>query len=408
MDYRPCTPVRHDGPISHSVYPNIYFTPGRYSPRPTQPQLPTPSHMITPGPMAPFFRHNRLPKAKDITSVNEEQVAPIGNPKSAYTQEFVRRFKEWHTGKGVLSSPEGRENVLTLEITMPHFLDFKKALDIDNDEKFPRYSYDASSSLLTIQCTPSPIHEQIVSTVSEGFTLARRSLPTSLRRMIHIVGNQQFTDFQGAYDGSEKAPDTAVKVTDATGAVEVKFVLEVGLAETYAMLVRDAKMWIEGREAASIVMIVKMEETPVYKCPTRNLSEDEFSELGFPPRTEIDVKNFTLGGPYGPAFYKGLRWVGGVTGFMEIWKRDPVTRLATRTSSDRINLLNMANTTYTHFWLHDFVDISPDNDHHIPIDWGDYISNLGLYIKELAADRCRRTLRGREGRETMLDDDYEP
>ncbi|KAG0636578.1 hypothetical protein HOY80DRAFT_909090 [Tuber brumale] len=408
MEYQPYTPLRHDGPLSHSVYPNIYFTPGRYSPRPTQWQLPTPSRFITPGLSVPHFRRDRIPKAKDITSINEEQVAPIGDPESAYTEECVRKFKEWHSGKGAFRSPESRENGLIMKITMPHFLDFKKALDIDDDEKFPRYSYNALSSLLTIQCMSSPIHEKVVSTVSEGFNLARTSLPATLRRRIDIVGNQQFTDFEGAYDGFEKTPDTAVQITSATGTMEVKFVLEVGLTETYTMLVEDAKMWLEGREAASLVMIVKMEENPVYKCPTRNLSDDEFSQLGFPPRREIDVEAFTLAGPYGPAYYKELRWVGGVTGFIEIWKRDPISGLATPTPPGRINLFNMVNTSYIHFWLHDFIDISPDNDHHIPIDWGDYISNLGRYIKELAADRCRQTLRDREGRVSMLDGDYQP
>jgi len=182
----------------------------------------------------------------------------------------------------------------------------------------------------------SPIHEKMVSTVSEGFTLARRSLPDSLRRKVDIVGNQHYADFRGAYKGSEKIPDTAVEITNAAGVVEVKFALEVGFAESYNMLLQDAKKWIEGRKAACIVMIVNMEENPVYKCPTRNLSDDEFSQLGFPPEEEIEVETFTLEGPYGPACYKGLRWVGGITGFIEIWKRDPVTKLATLRPPGRI------------------------------------------------------------------------
>ncbi|KAG0638991.1 hypothetical protein HOY80DRAFT_922168 [Tuber brumale] len=404
MDYQPYTPSSYDGPLSHSVYSNISFTLGRYPPGPTQPQLPTSYHYIPPGLKTPFLHRGRIPTAKDITSVNEEQVAPIRELES--TQECVQRFKEWRSGKGAFGSPESRENGLTMEMSMRRFLDFKKALDIDNDEKFPRYSYDTSSSLLTIQCMSSPIHEKVVSTVSEGFNLARTSLPDSLRRKIDIVGNQQYTGFRGAYDGSEKTPHTAVEITNAAGVVEVKFVLEVGFTETYDNLVQDAKKWIEGREAACVVMIVKMEENPVYKCPTRTFSNDEFSQLGFPPKLEIDERTFTLEGPYGPAYYKGLRWVGGVTGFMEIWRRDPVTKLATLMLPGRINLLNMANTRYTHFRLQDFMDISVDNDH-IPINWADYISTLGRYIKQVAADRCRRAIRDREAQAEVLDDDHQ-
>lgn len=53
----------------------------------------------------------------------------------ASTEECVRKFKEWRDEKGVFSSPEGIENGLAMEMAMPRFLDFKKALDIDDDEK---------------------------------------------------------------------------------------------------------------------------------------------------------------------------------------------------------------------------------------------------------------------------------
>lgn len=167
-----------------------------------------------------------------------------------------------------------------------------------------------------------------MSTVSAGFTIARNSLPDDLRLKIDIVHNQHYKDFQGLYDGSEKTPDTAVEITNADGAEVVKFVLEVGFAESYEMLLEDVKQWIEGREASCLVMIVNIEESPGYKCPTRGLSDVEFSQLGFPPRHEINTQTFTLNGPYGPACYKGFQWVGQVTGFVEMYKRDPVTKMA--------------------------------------------------------------------------------
>ena len=183
---------------------------------------------------------------------------------------------------------------------------------------------------------PSPLHEGVVSTVSAGFNAVRSSLPDDLRRKMHIVGNQHYKDFQGIYKGSEKTPDTAVGITNAAGAVVVKFVLEVGFAESYKMLVEDAKQWIEGREAPCLVMIVKIEEHPVYKCPTRSLSDVEFSQLAFPPEHEINMQTFTLNGPYGPACYKGLNWVGQVTSFVEMYKRDPVTKMAKLISPGRM------------------------------------------------------------------------
>jgi len=138
MDNQPYTPLRHNGPLSHSVYPNIYFTPGRSSPRPTQEQLPTSYRYFPytpPGLRLPFVHRRCIPTAENITSVNEEQVAPIRELESASTQECVQKFKEWHSGKGAFRSPDTRENGLTMKMTMPHFLDFKKALDMDDDEK---------------------------------------------------------------------------------------------------------------------------------------------------------------------------------------------------------------------------------------------------------------------------------
>ncbi|KAG0131597.1 hypothetical protein HOY82DRAFT_519055 [Tuber indicum] len=403
MDYQPYTPLRRDGPHTHSVFPNIHFTPGNSSPRPIQRQLSTSFNYIPSRFLDPISSRSRIPATKNITPVSEEKAAPIRGPKSAFTRECVKKFKDWHSGKGAFSSPESRENGLTMEMTMPYFLDFKRALDIDENERFPKYSYDALSSLLTIQCMSSPIQEKVVSTVSEGFTLARRSLPASLRGKIDIVVNQKYTDFQGAYDGSEKTPDTAVEITNDAGVTEVRFILKVGFTESYSMLVQDAKKWIEGREAACIVMIVNMEESSVDKFPTRNLNDKEFSQLRFPPRREIGAEIFTLEGPYGPACYEGLHCVGGIIGFMEIWKRDSVTKFAIRLLTPlNSNLLNMANTTYVHFRLKDFMNIASDNDH-LPIDWGNYISNLERYIKQVAAERYRRAIGDCEGRVDMSD-----
>ena len=67
----------------------------------------------------------------------------------------------------------------------------------------------------------------------------------------------------------------------------------------------------------------------------------------------------------------------------------------------------MGNTRHIHFQLQDFIDISRENDG-IPIHWGDYITNLGRYIKQVAADRCHRAISNREGWVDTLDGDYKP
>ena len=127
-------------------------------------------------------------------------------------------------------------------------------------------------------------------------------------------------------------PDLVVLFKNANGARKAKFVLEVGFSETYEDLVEDVKMWLEGRRReVSTIVLVKFEETPAYGCPTRHLNDEDFERLDFPAPSELRVSNFRLEDEYGPALYKGLAWVGRISAaFMEVWKRDPVTGLATQ------------------------------------------------------------------------------
>ena len=209
--------------------------------------------------------------------------------------------------------------------------------DLINSTRFPRYSYNSLSNTLSIQSVAGSIHEKAVSTVSTAFTLACDKLPIMDQDRIHIVTNQTFTNFQGDYRRSEKIPDAALEVETIEGKIELKFILEVGLAETYEMLVKDAKMWLEGTKTVTIVMLVKIEEEPAFKCPLRSSSEDGICEHEVDVQEEITEEMFSLAGPYGPAVYKGVSWVGTITGFIEIWTRDPDTHLAIPTKAPQVS-----------------------------------------------------------------------
>lgn len=147
--------------------------------------------------------------------------------------------------------------------------------------------------------------------------------------MVSVARNLGCCDFSGAHVGTQKVPDLAFLVENDQGLPEVKFVVEVGFAETYSDLTVDAKLWLEGMETVSLVLLVKLEESPAYHCPIKGLSDEEFSNLRFPNLTEIKKEPFTLGGPYGPAIYKDFTWMGEISGFLELWKIDPVTESAT-------------------------------------------------------------------------------
>ena len=199
-----------------------------------------------------------------------------------------------------------------------------------NCVRIPRYLYNLSSSTLTFQPMSSSIHASVISTIHEGFSVARRSLPIHIQDRMNIARDQRYKIFGGIYTGSKNVTDLALDIKNDIGVREVKFVAEVGFSETYEDLVHDAKLWLEGSETFSLVMLVKLEEDPCYRCPIRNLTQSEFAQLEFPPMKEIRYQPFTISGPYGPAEYKGFKWVGKISGFLEFWTLDPDTRLASR------------------------------------------------------------------------------
>ena len=190
------------------------------------------------------------------------------------------------------------------------------------DFRYPKYTYYSSTSTLIIQFMPSPVHESIAAIFVSGFAVAQASLPAPLRTEITLSVNQEYNEFEGKYKGRVKAPDLAVEFADYP-----KFVLEVGVSETYTDLVDDAKLWLEGTKHVSTVVLAKFDESPKYRSPVNaeDLKETDFSQPS-PVRSD-----FTLIGDYGPAMYKGMKWTGEfAVAYMEIWTRDPGTGLAVR------------------------------------------------------------------------------
>jgi len=188
---------------------------------------------------------------------------------------------------------------------------------------------------------PSAVHESIIHPFSRGFTDATVGLPLSVQTRMNVATNQNFKGFAGRYSGSSKTPDLAIQFKNATGKREIKFILEVGFSETYEDLVEDAKLWLEGKEEVSLVVLVKFTEDPNYQCPARGLNDKELEQLEFPEAADIDVDDFNSEGEYGPVTYKGLQWAGVISeAIMELWTRNPATGLATKSGHRRVRLLH--------------------------------------------------------------------
>ncbi|KAI9765673.1 MAG: hypothetical protein M1840_007231 [Geoglossum simile] len=360
---------------------------------------------------SPLTPRNITPPEGKVT-LGEEQCAVVKEFKSPYDQarESIDHFKNWHSGAKIKpGSLEDYESNLSMKMSIKEWIRLKDDPNIsETDEKFPRYSYNSFTSTLIIQFIPSPVHESITSIFTRGINAAQESLPYPLQARIAAVANQDFDCFGGQYFGSDKTPDLGVLFENAAGDREIKLVLEIGLSETYEELVQDAMMWLEGTHEVSTVVLVKFEETPAYRCPTRNLGDEDFENLGFPGPLELRGSNFHLDDEYGPAIYKGLAWVGRISAaFMEAWKRDPVTGLAVQ-NGDRIDIHMPTNLPQLQFQLSDFLDVAPENERTISFRWDDFRISLKHSIKELAVSRFRRMIKRRIGLADIRDHDYQP
>jgi len=182
---------------------------------------------------------------------------------------------------------------------------------------------------------PSPVHESITCTFSEGFFDAKAQLPKPMRANMNIVQNQNFNSFGGRYRGSSKIANLAVEFQNAAGELEPKFVVEVGFSEKYEDLVQDIRLWLEGTRGVSVVGLVKFYETPKYRRP--DLDNEEIEQ--FPDITEIRGQHFTFEEEYGPVKFRGLAWVGCISeAFIEVWRRDLATGSAFQDGNRMVGL----------------------------------------------------------------------
>jgi hypothetical protein len=66
-----------------------------------------------------------------------------------------------------------------------------------------------------------------------------------------------------------------------------------------------------------MVVLVKFHETPSYRCSV--LPQDDLGQLGIPlVAAQVLFRDLVSDGEYGPISYKGLTWVGTISGvFLE-------------------------------------------------------------------------------------------
>lgn len=257
---------------------------------------------------------------------------------------------------------------------------------LTNCFRYPRLSYNAATSTLIIQCMPSPLHQSITSIINKKFIRSTSNLPEHLERQTYVSWETDNNKFGGEWAGSNKRPDFSIEVRNANGKLELKWVVEAGLSETYEQLVEDARLWLEGHPDVAMVILVKFCEAQPYRCPVPTIQDPE--ELGIPLDVlAIDEAEVTMEGQLGPATYKGLRWVGKISEvFMETWVQDADGRAVRQ--GNREDLLQAGQLQLS------FGDILPPGyPQTITLELDKFHDELQEGIQKLAAHRCREMVK---------------
>ncbi|KAL1965263.1 hypothetical protein VTN77DRAFT_5865 [Rasamsonia byssochlamydoides] len=264
----------------------------------------------------------------------------------------------------------------------------------ETDQKYPQYEYNASTSNLVIKLMPTPVHDAIVPIFMNGFFRARDDLPEDIKWSATLSTNENFNDFAGEYSGSQKVTDLNFMVEDASGTDQPRFILEIGHSETYEELLEDAKLWLNGNHNVSVVVLVKLIETPAYHCPLRHPDTNDRIRLGIPAGpSQLRGEDFLMAGEYGPITYRGLTWMGKMSEvFMEVWRRDLTSGVLVQ-EGPRIDLLSpAANLSHVTFQRSDFVPIQPIHDNTIRFEWQEFHHQLKKAMRRLAVFRCRQMI----------------
>lgn len=388
-------PSFHAGFLGRDDY--VLPSPGNFPEsyrRPLTPRLsqspPTRSHKFT----------NQLPTTRKITPPEEHPAKSLRPPPAS---NIACETYEDKLAMVKRLNKERLERPVSLNLSSKEFTRLLEDTGYERSEqRYPRYSFDALTSTMIVQCMPSPVHELIPSIFLQELHESLANLPATLKSRIHTAGTEDMRGFQGKYAGSQKAPDLSIKFRDADGKRRLKCVFEVGFSENYEDLVQDARRWLEGKESVVLVILAKYEEIPRYQNPFKNLSDTQLEDLDLPDSRELEEDDFDLEGEYGPVVYKGLRWVGKISSaLLEIWRRDPLTKLAER-DGEPVDLLDNGGLYLN---LSDFLGVNIDNDRQISIRSEMFQSRIKDEMRALALIRCQKAC---DEYATADDHDYEP
>ncbi|OAP54026.1 hypothetical protein AYL99_11786 [Fonsecaea erecta] len=287
------------------------------------------------------------------------------------------------------------KKVFTCRISQSEWSGLCSELDLESpwSERYkgPRFSYNSATSTLKIYAMTSWIHETVVSFFSEHFhVLFARALPKRLRQKIQVFTGLKVDGFHPPFEDSSKVPDLGIFMdNDNTEEIDLKWALEVGFSERYDDLLEDIPMFLIGKATCSMAILVKITESPTYRCPL-DFDLDICEGLNIPQDVgQIVRKDFSLEGDYGPVKFKGHQWAGQISAFLEVWTCNPRTGEPRRKRLSRMDIIPAKNSSLQ-FQLRDFLYMNDDQE--TSLDWDELRTRLKVCLQSEAVSRCRAWL----------------
>lgn len=303
------------------------------------------------------------------------------------------------------SSSNGPEGPIAVPFSSTSYYNLMDKLGYhDRDKKFPRYFFDAVRSEMIVQLMPSPLHRNVPSMFLDTFLPIKSSLPAAIKNRIGLDINVDTNGFTGPYAGSVKISDLSVTYQNRDGDPEVRLVIEVGFAESYDDLMKDARLWLIDMRSVRVVLIAKYQESPKYTNPPQTLRKEHVERLGSDDTSAVAPSHFTMQEAYGPVVYEGFVWAGRIAeAFIEVWKRNAGTGLAEK-FGDRIDLFSEKSLKLK---LSEFIDVDPEHDTTVSISSQELMDQVKKDLRRLACHRFKKFMD--EGKRTpLVDQDYQP
>jgi hypothetical protein len=139
------------------------------------------------------------PEEHKIHTSEEPAVAEEHRSPYEQAERYVKEYRAWMKpgSSQYLSRPlEDYETSLRIKISMGDWIKLDQKLDQEeSDDLYPRLSYNAATSTLIIECSPSPLYQLITSIIYEELTYSKATVSRDLRNQTFISWEGTTNDF---------------------------------------------------------------------------------------------------------------------------------------------------------------------------------------------------------------------